>query len=66
MNGPVSTRDRIVSAVGRSTADPSKCGVVKFLRVSFDAPDVDASSYGLKVALLRFLSSRNPLINCTK
>lgn len=53
MNGPVSTRDGIVSpAVGRSTADPSKCGVVKFLRVSFDAPDVDASTHGWKVAPL--------------
>lgn len=32
------------------TADRSKCAVIKFL-VSFDAPDVDAGTSGLKVAL---------------
>lgn len=53
MNGPFATRDRIVSApVARSTGDPSKCGVVKFLRISFDAPDVDTGAIGGNVALL--------------
>lgn len=53
MNGSFETRDRIVSAaVARNTGDPTKCGVVKFLRVSFDAPDVEGTSPDTKVALL--------------
>lgn len=53
MNGPVEARDRIVSAVV-AVARPiraSAAGVVKFLGVSFDAPDVDSTAPDQRVAL---------------